>query len=98
MRNIIGDSGVYDHLKVLARFVKLAGYDGLLLVLDEMVNLHKLINSQAPNANYEQLLHIVNDVLQGAPADIGFVIAAPPPFLHAPPPHLLTYPPPPPPL
>ena len=81
MRNIIDDSVVYDHLKVLARFVKLAGYDGLLVVLDEMVNLHKLINSQARNANYEQLLHIVNDVLQGAAADIGFVMGGTPEFL-----------------
>jgi hypothetical protein len=81
MRNTIDDSGAYDHLKVLARFVKLAGYGGLLVVLDEMVNLHKLVNSQARNANYEQLLHIVNDVLQGAATDIGFVMGGTPEFL-----------------
>jgi len=66
--------------KVLARFVRLAGYDGLLVVLDEMVNLHKLTSSQARNANYEQLLHIVNDVVQGAAADIGFVMGGTPEF------------------
>ena len=42
VRNIIDDANVYDSLKLLGSFVKLAGYGGLLVVFDEMVNLYKL--------------------------------------------------------
>ena len=81
VRDIIDDARVYDYLKLLAAFVKLAGYDGLLVVLDEMVNLYKLTNAQARNSNYEQILHIVNDVLQGSASQIGFLMGGTPEFL-----------------
>lgn len=81
VRAIIDDAGVYDHLKALSRLVQLAGYDGTLIVLDEMVNLYKLVNSQARTSNYEQILRIVNDVLQGATDRIGFYFGGTPEFL-----------------
>jgi hypothetical protein len=81
VRTIIGDSGVYDHLKLLARFVRMAGYDGLLVCLDEMVNLYKLASARARNANYEQLLRIVNDSMQGGAAHLGFLLSGTPDFL-----------------
>lgn len=81
VRDIIDDAGFYDYLKLLARFVVLAGYDGLLVVFDEMVNLYKLQNAQARNANYEQILRILNDVLQGSAAHIGFLCGGTPEFL-----------------
>ena len=81
VRTIIEDAGVYDHLKAIARLVTLAGYDGTFIVLDEMVNLYKLVNSQARNANYEQVLRIVNDVLQGSAERIGFYFGGTPEFL-----------------
>lgn len=81
VRTIIDDAGVYDHLKAIARLVRLAGYDGTLIVLDEMVNLYKLTNSQARNANYEQVLRIVNDVLQATAERIGFYFGGTPEFL-----------------
>lgn len=81
VRTIIDDGNFYDHLKLLARFVRLAGFDGLLVCLDEMVNLYKLANSQARNANYEQILRILNDCLQGSAVDIGFVFGGTPDFL-----------------
>lgn len=81
VRTIIDDAGVYDHLKAIARLVTLAGYDGTFIVLDEMVNVYKLINSQARNANYEQILRIVNDVLQGSAERIGFYFGGTPEFL-----------------
>src|SRR5208283_1695830 len=65
VRTIIDDTNVYDALKLLASFVKLAGYNGLLVVLDEMVNLYKLQNTQSRNQNFEQILRIINDTLQG---------------------------------
>jgi hypothetical protein len=81
VRAIVGDASIYDHWKLLAGFVRLAGYTGLLIVLDEMVNLYKLQNRQARDANYEQLLRIVNDSLQGSAAGIGFLFGGTPEFL-----------------
>lgn len=81
VRNIIDDQSVYDHIKLLARFIKLAGYGGLVVCLDEMVNLYKLSNTQARNSNYEQILRILNDTLQGASEGIGFILGGTPEFL-----------------
>ncbi len=81
VRAIVDDAGVYDHLKAISRLVRLAGYDGTLVVLDEMVNLYKLVNSQARTANYEQILRIVNDVLQGNAERLGFYFGGTPEFL-----------------
>ena len=81
VRSIIDDATVYDYLKVMGRFVTLAGYSGFLVVLDECVNLFKLVNAQARNANYEQILRIVNDMLQGSTGSIGFYFGGTPEFL-----------------
>src|SRR5690606_26973757 len=67
--------------KLLAVFVRMAGFGGLLVCLDEMVNLYKLTNTQARNANYEQLLRIVNDSTQGVAAGLGFLFGGTPDFL-----------------
>lgn len=71
VRSIIDDASVYDYLKVMSRFVTLAGYSGFLVMLDECVNLFKLVSAQSRNANYEQILRIVNDVLQGSAESLG---------------------------
>ena len=81
VRTIVDDANVYDHLKLLARFVRLAGYGGLLVCLDEMVNLYKLPNTQARNANYEQILRILNDVMQGGAEGLGVLLGGTPEFL-----------------
>lgn len=81
VRSIIDDSSVYDYLKLYARFVRLAGYDGLLMCLDELVNLYKLSNSKARQQNYEQILRILNDVLQGNVEGLGILMGGTPEFL-----------------
>ena len=81
VRTFVDDHNVYDHLKLMARFVRLAGYAGLLVCLDELVNLYKLANTQARNANYEQILRIVNDGLQGSAEGLGFLFGGTPEFL-----------------
>lgn len=81
VRSIVDDADVYDQLKLLARFAKLAGFSGLLVCLDEMVNLYKLANTQARNANYEQILRILNDSLQGSEGGLGFILGGTPEFL-----------------
>jgi len=81
VRSIIDDADVYDQLKLLARFVRLAGYEGLLVCLDELVNLYKMANTKARASNYEQLLRILNDCLQGSAAGLGFLLGGTPEFL-----------------
>jgi hypothetical protein len=81
VRTIVDDANFYDQLKLLARFVVMAGFAGLLVCLDEMVNLYKLANTQARNANYEQILRILNDSLQGTAAHLGFILGGTPDFL-----------------
>lgn len=81
VRTIVDDASFYDQLKLMARFVRLAGYSGLLICLDEMVNLYKLQNSQARNANYEQILRILNDALQGGAEGLGILLGGTPEFL-----------------
>lgn len=81
VRTIVDDATVYDQLKLMARFVRLAGYAGLFVCLDELVNLYKLANSQARSSNYEQLLRMLNDSLQGTAVGLGFVLGGTPEFL-----------------
>lgn len=81
VRSIVSDASVYDHLKLMSAFVREAGYKGLLVGLDEMVNLFKLTSAQARNANYEQILRILNDVLQGSAENLGFLLGGTPEFL-----------------
>ena len=81
VRTIIDDRSFYDHLKLFARFVRLAGFSGLLVCLDEMVNLYKMSHTRARNSNYEQVLRILNDCLQGSAAGLGFVFGGTPDML-----------------
>jgi P-loop Domain of unknown function (DUF2791) len=81
VRTIIDDDNVYESLKALGCFVSIAGYAGLMVMFDEMVNIYGLQNSQSRKQNYEQILGIVNDVLQGNTSGIGFVMCGTPEFL-----------------
>lgn len=81
VRTIISDASFYDALKIMSLFVRQAGYQGLFINLDEMVNLYKLNNTQARTSNYEQILRILNDCLQGNAEHIGFLLGGTPEFL-----------------
>lgn len=81
VRTIVDDAAVFDQLKLMARFARLAGFSGLLVSLDELVNLYKLANAQARNSNYEQILRILNDSLQGTAVGLGFILGGTPEFL-----------------
>jgi hypothetical protein len=81
VRTIVDDDNFYDQLKLFARFVRLAEYGGLLVCLDEMVNLYKLANTRARASNYEQILRILNDSFQGASVGLGFLMGGTPEFL-----------------
>lgn len=81
VRAIVDDASVYDQLKLMARFVRLAGFGGLMINFDELVNLYKLSNTQARNANYEQILRILNDSFQGTAVGLALVLGGTPEFL-----------------
>lgn len=81
VRTIVDDNNFYDQLKLLSRFVRLAGYAGLVVCLDEMVNLYKLGHAGARRSNYEQVLRIVNDSLQGNVAGLGVYFGGTPELL-----------------
>lgn len=76
VRTIIDDAQTYDYLKLWAGFVRLAGYKGLLVNIDELVVLsHRLSNTTSRNKNYEALLRIINDCLQGRAQGLAFIFA-----------------------
>lgn len=81
VRTIVDDSNFYDMLKLLSRFIVMSGFSGLVVCLDELVNLYKLSSGQARKTNYEQILRILNDSLQGSASGLGFLLGGTPEFL-----------------
>ena len=81
VRDFISDTSFYNNLKIMSLLVRQAGYRGLLVCLDEMVNLYKLSNTRARLSNYEQILWILNDCLQGTAEHMGFLLGGTPEFL-----------------
>jgi hypothetical protein len=79
---IIDDASWYEFLKLFAVFVKKAGYKGLLVFLDEGVNLYKIPHKQARDNNYEKLLTIFNDTMQGKAQNIGVFLSGTPQFIY----------------
>jgi len=75
---IVTDETWYDFLKIFAAFLVGAGYKGLLVVIDELVNIFKIPNSITRANNYEKILTMYNDVLQGKASHIGFLMGGTP--------------------
>lgn len=75
---VITDDNWYDVLKVLTTFLVKAGYQGLLIFVDELVNIYKLPNFITRQYNYEKILTIFNDTLQGQASHIGFYFGGTP--------------------
>lgn len=75
---IISDDDWYEYLKVLAAFLKRAGYAGFLILIDELVNIYKIPNTTTRQANYEKLLTMYNDALQGKASYIGTIMCGTP--------------------
>ena len=75
---VVTDETWYDFLKILAVFLVSAGYNGLLVLIDELVNIFKIPNSITRQNNYEKILTIYNDVLQGKASHIGFLMGGTP--------------------
>ena len=80
--SIIDDQNWYEFLKLFALFVKKAGYKGLLIFIDEGVNLYKINHKQARDSNYEKVLTIFNDTMQGKAEYIGVFMSGTPQFIY----------------
>jgi hypothetical protein len=75
---IVTDETWYDFLKIFAAFLVSAGYKGMLVIIDELVNIFKIPNSITRANNYEKILTMYNDVLQGKAKHIGFLMGGTP--------------------
>ena len=75
---IITDDNWYDYLKLFATFFRLAGYTGMMIMVDELVNLYKIPNAVTRQYNYEKLLTMYNDTLQGKAKYLGIIMGATP--------------------
>ena len=75
---IVSDDDWYDYLKLFAAFFRLAGYTGMFIMIDELVNIYKIPNSITRQYNYEKLLTMYNDTLQGKAKYLGILMGATP--------------------
>lgn len=75
---IIDDDSWYDCIKLFARFLTGAGYRGMLILIDELVNLYKIPNAITRQYNYEKILQMYNDTLQGKAQHLGIIMGGTP--------------------
>ena len=75
---IIDDDSWYDYIKLFARFLTGAGYRGMLVLIDELVNLYKIPNAITRQYNYEKILQMYNDTLQGKAQHLGIIMGGTP--------------------
>lgn len=75
---IIDDDSWYDYVKLFARFLTGAGYRGMLVLIDELVNLYKIPNAITRQYNYEKILQMYNDTLQGKAQHLGIIMGGTP--------------------
>ncbi|MBP0968563.1 MAG: ATP-binding protein [Oscillospiraceae bacterium] len=75
---IINDDDWYDYIKLFACFLQQAGYTGLMVLIDELVNIYKISNTVSRQNNYEKILTMYNDTLQGKASYLGIVMSGTP--------------------
>ena len=75
---IISDDDWYEYIKLFAVFLKKAGYNGLIILIDELVNIYKVPNSITRQYNYEKILTMYNDTLQGKAKYLGIIMGGTP--------------------
>jgi hypothetical protein len=75
---IITDDDWYEYIKLFATFLRKAGYGGLMILIDELVNIYKIPNSITRQYNYEKILTIYNDTLQGKARYLGVIMCGTP--------------------
>ena len=75
---VITDDDWYEYLKLFAAFLKQAGYAGMLVLIDELVNIYKIPNAITRQYNYEKILTMYNDAMQGKARHLGFILCGTP--------------------
>lgn len=78
---IIGDANWYEAVKLWAELAVLAGYRGLVVFLDEAVVLYKIQNRRSRDNNYERLLTMFNDIMQGKSSHLSMYVCGTPDFI-----------------
>ena len=78
---IIDDDNWYDFIKLWARLVRFMGYRGLIVFIDECVNLYKITHRVSRENNYEKILSMFNDTLQGRAEGLGLILGGTPQFM-----------------
>jgi len=84
VRVIIDDDSWYDYIKLLAKFVAEIGYKGLLILVDEAVNLYQISTTVTREKNYNRLLTMFNDTMQCKAEHLGIIIGGTTKFLEDP--------------
>ncbi len=75
---IISDDDWYEYIKLFASFFQKAGYKGLIVLIDELVNIYKIPNSITRQYNYEKILTMYNDTMQGKAHHLGIILCGTP--------------------
>ena len=75
---IITDDDWYEYLKLFACFLQQAGYAGMLVLIDELVNIYKIPNAITRQYNYEKILTMYNDTMQGKAQHLGVILCGTP--------------------
>lgn len=75
---IITDDNWYEYVKLFAIFLVNAGYKGMLMLIDELVNLYRIPTSVTRQYNYEKILMMYNDTLQGKAKYLGIIMGGTP--------------------
>ena len=75
---VVTDDDWYEYLKLFAAFLTQAGYAGMLVLIDELVNIYKIPNAITRQYNYEKILTMYNDAMQGKAQHIGFILGGTP--------------------
>jgi hypothetical protein len=88
---MIDDDSWYEYLKLLAKFVSDIGYKGLIVFIDEAVYLFKITHSVSRQNNYEKLLAMFNDTMQGKAEHLGILVGGTPQFIEDPQRGLFSY-------
>lgn len=78
---VIDDGNWYEYIKIYAMFFRLIGYKGFAVFFDECVNLYKIPNRVSRENNYEKILSMFNDTLQGKAEGLGIFMGGTPQFL-----------------
>ncbi len=79
--SIIDDDSWYDYVKLWSVFFQRIGYKGFLVIIDECVNLYKIPNRISRENNYEKILSMFNDTLQGKARGLAILMGGTPQFL-----------------